>query len=188
MRAWDRTTLSSTMRHYWSTKSTIKSWSQPLPMDFDLESSYSLFTRTIWRPWLTCYTEPWSTWMPRMRDRQRGRAKEKHDDSHLDRERKATQMIDKREEWRSRPLPVQIANFTLLDQVLMQIRDNPALTWLDKLKGEPNKRPRNNYCHFHRDHEHNTSNCYDLKQQIEALTKQGKLQWFIGWERHEKTH
>jgi len=45
------------------------------------------------------------------------------------------------------------------------------LTWPDKLKGNPNKRPSNKYYYFHRDHRHNTSECYDLKQQIEALIK-----------------
>ena len=65
----------------------------------------------------------------------------------------------------------------------MQIRDNPAPIWLDKLKGDPNKRPRNKYCRFHWDHGHDTFECYDLKRQIEALIKQGKLQWFIRTER-----
>ena len=47
------------------------------------------------------------------------------------------------------------------------------------LKGDPNKRPRNKYCCFHQDHGHNTSECYDLKQQIKAFIKQGKLQRFV---------
>ena len=61
----------------------------------------------------------------------------------------------------------------------MQIRDNVALTWPNKLKSDLNKRPRNKYCRFHRDHGHNTSECYDLKQQIEALIKQENLQRFV---------
>uniref|UniRef100_A0A2N9FUY0 Uncharacterized protein n=1 Tax=Fagus sylvatica TaxID=28930 RepID=A0A2N9FUY0_FAGSY len=32
---------------------------------------------------------------------------------------------------------------------------------------------------FHRDHGHNTEDCYDLKRQIEELIKQGKLQRFV---------
>lgn len=48
---------------------------------------------------------------------------------------------------------------TPLDQVLMQIRDDMALTWLDKLKGDPNKRPKNKYCYLHINHGHNTSKC-----------------------------
>ena len=62
-----------------------------------------------------------------------------------------------------------------IDQVLMQIKDEEALTFPDKLKGDPNKKFRNKYCHFHRDHSHDTADCYDLKQQIEALIRQGKL-------------
>ena len=64
---------------------------------------------------------------------------------------------------------------TPLDQVVMQIRDDTTLTWSDKLKSDLNKIPRNKYCHFHRDHGHDTSKCYDLKQQTKALIKQGKL-------------
>ena len=65
----------------------------------------------------------------------------------------------------------------------MQIKDKGGLMFPGKLKGDPSKRPRNKYCHFHRDHEHDTSDCYDLKQQIEALIRQGKLQRFISKER-----
>ena len=61
----------------------------------------------------------------------------------------------------------------------MQIRDDAVLTWLDKLKSNPNKRPKNKYYRFHRDHGHDTFKCYDLKQQIETLIKQGKLQRFV---------
>ena len=58
---------------------------------------------------------------------------------------------------------------TTLNQVFMQIRNDLTLTWPDKLKGDRNKRPRNKYYHFHWDHGHDTFECYDLKQQIEAL-------------------
>ena len=71
-----------------------------------------------------------------------------------------------------------------VDQVLMQIKDEEALTYPGKLKGDPNRRSKNKYCRFHRDHGHDTTNCYDLKQQIEALIKQGKLQRF---DRKERT-
>ena len=50
----------------------------------------------------------------------------------------------------------------LLDQVLMQIKDDPSLKWPEKMKGDPNKRNKNKYCRFHRDHEHDTDECYDL--------------------------
>ena len=43
-----------------------------------------------------------------------------------------------------------------LEQVLMQIKDDPSLKWLEKMKGDPNKRNRNKYCRFRRDHSHDT--------------------------------
>ena len=51
-----------------------------------------------------------------------------------------------------------------LEQVLMQIKDDPSLKWPEKMKGGPNKRNRNKYCHFHRDHRHDTDECFNLKQ------------------------
>ena len=66
------------------------------------------------------------------------------------------------------------------EQVLMQIKDDPSLKWPEKMKGDPNKRNRNKYCCFHRDHGHDTDECFDLKQQIENLIRQGKLRNFLG--------
>ena len=90
---------------------------------------------------------------------------------------------DRREDRCSKPPTGRFTSFTPLntptDQVLMQIKDEEALTFPGKLKGDPNKRSRDKYCHFHHDHGHDTSECYDLKQQIEALIRQGKLQRFI---------
>ena len=67
-----------------------------------------------------------------------------------------------------------------LEQVLMQIKDDPSLKWPKKMKGDPNKRNRNKYCRFHRDHGHDTDECFDLKQQIKNLIRQGKLRNFLG--------
>ena len=62
----------------------------------------------------------------------------------------------------------------------MQINDDPSLKWPEKMKGDSNKRNQNKYCHFHRDHGHDTDECFDLKQQIENLIRQGKLRNFLG--------
>ena len=62
----------------------------------------------------------------------------------------------------------------------MQIKDDPSLKWSKTMKGDPNKLNKNKYCCFHRDHGHDIDECYDLKQQIENLIRQGKLRHFVG--------
>ena len=62
----------------------------------------------------------------------------------------------------------------------MQIKDDHSLKWSEKMKGDPNKRNQNKYCCFHRDHGHNTDECFDFKQQIENLIRQEKLRNFLG--------
>ena len=116
---------------------------------------------------------------------QGGRLKkrERQDDPRQDKRRKSAQTNEQREERRPRPSPNRMANFTPLDttvdQIFMQIRNDPALLWPDKLKCNPNKRPRNKYYRFHQYHRHDTYECYGLKQQIEVLNKQRKLQRFV---------
>ena len=74
---------------------------------------------------------------------------------------------ERREERRSKPHTGKFTSFTPLtapiNQVLMQIKDEEALTFLDKLKGDPSKRSRDKYRHFHCDHGHDTIGSYDLK-------------------------
>ena len=69
----------------------------------------------------------------------------------------------------------------------MQMKDNPSLKWPDKMKGDPNKRNRNKYCRFHRDHGHDTDECFDFKLQIENLIRQGKLRNFLGQDYKDET-
>ena len=94
---------------------------------------------------------------------------------------------ERRDDRRSKSSTGRFTSFTplttLIDQVLMQIKDKEALTFPRKLKGDPSKRTGDKHCHFHRDHEHDTTDCHDLKQQIEALIRQGKLQRFVSKER-----
>ncbi|GFS42455.1 hypothetical protein Acr_00g0079950 [Actinidia rufa] len=48
-----------------------------------------------------------------------------------------------------------------------------------KIKTDPQKRNRNKYCEFHRDHGHNTEDCFQLKEQIADLIKRGYLRKYI---------
>ena len=72
-----------------------------------------------------------------------------------------------RDERRLKPPRGRFMSFTPLtapvNEVLMQIKDEEALTYLGKLKGDPNRRSKDKYCRFHRDHGHDTADCYDLK-------------------------
>ena len=54
------------------------------------------------------------------------------------------------------------------------------LKWPEKMKGDPSKWNKSKCYNFHWDRGHDTNECYDLKQQIEVLIKQGKLKNFLG--------
>ena len=82
--------------------------------------------------------------------------RERQEDVQQDRGWKIAKTREWWEDRRSKPPTRKFTSFTLLttliDQVFMQIKDEGALTFPSKLKGDPNKRCRNKYCHFHRDH------------------------------------
>ena len=119
------------------------------------------------------------------------RKRERQEDARQDQGRKKPRTGDRHDERRSKPPRGRFTNLTPLnaplDQVPMQIKDKGALTFPGKLKSDPTKRSRNKYCRFHRDHDHDTADCYDLKQQIEALIREGKLQKFVNKDRTD-TH
>ncbi|XP_050259075.1 uncharacterized protein LOC126704085 [Quercus robur] len=94
--------------------------------------------------------------------------RERQEDTRQDQGRKKARTGDRRDKRHSKPLGGRFTSFTPLtvpiDQVLMQIKDEGALKFPRKLKGDPNKRSRDKYCRFHRDHDHYIADCYDLKQ------------------------
>ena len=100
--------------------------------------------------------------------KEKPKKRERQEDARKDSGWKATRTGDRREDIRSKPPTGRFANFTplttLIDQVLMHIKDDTTFTWPGKLKGDPNKRSRDKYCHLHWDHGHDTSECYNLKQ------------------------
>ncbi|XP_075669723.1 uncharacterized protein LOC142639422 [Castanea sativa] len=81
--------------------------------------------------------------------------RERQEEARLDRGRKKARTKERRDDRRPRPPAGRFISFTPLttpiDQVLMQIKDEGALTFPGKLKGDPNKRSRDKYCRFHRD-------------------------------------
>ena len=107
------------------------------------------------------------------------RKRERQEDPRQDRGQKMVRTGERKDDRGSKPPTGRFISFTPLtapiNQVLMQIKDEGALTFPGKLKGDPNKRPRDRYFRFHYDHGHDTVDCYDLKQQIKALIRQGKL-------------
>ena len=113
--------------------------------------------------------------------------RKRQENTQLDKGRKMARTGEQRDDRHSKPPAGRFTGFTLLttpiNQILMQIKDEGDLTFPGKLKGDPNKWPRDRYCRFHRDHGHDTADCFDLKQQIEALIRQGRLQKFVSKER-----
>ena len=101
------------------------------------------------------------------------RKRERLEDARQDQGQKKSRTGERRDERRPNPLGGRFTSFTALnaplDQVLIQIKDEGTLKFPGKLKVDPSKRFRNKYCRFHLDHGHDTADCYDLKQQIEAL-------------------
>ncbi|GFZ05550.1 hypothetical protein Acr_17g0011220 [Actinidia rufa] len=58
-------------------------------------------------------------------------------------------------------------------QVLSKIKHEEFVKWPGKIKTDSQKRNQNKYCEFHRDHGHNTEDCFQLKEQIADLIKRG---------------
>ncbi|XP_010273933.1 PREDICTED: uncharacterized protein LOC104609341 [Nelumbo nucifera] len=63
--------------------------------------------------------------------------------------------------------------------------DRDPKRWPEKMTTQSNKRNRGKYCEFHKDHDHDTENCFDLQNYIEDLIRRGYLSGFI--DRTEKS-
>ena len=66
-----------------------------------------------------------------------------------------------------------------VDKILTQIKDEHYPKWPRLLHSSPNVCDKKKYCRFHKDHDHYTEDCRDLKEQIEELIWKGKLQKFV---------
>ena len=66
-----------------------------------------------------------------------------------------------------------------VDKILTQIKDEHYLKWPRPLHSLPNVRDKKKYSRLHKDHDHYTKDCRDLKEQIEELIWKGKLQKYV---------
>ena len=58
-------------------------------------------------------------------------------------------------------------------------RNEQFLRWPTQIKSDPTTRDNSKYCEFHRDYEHRTDDCIQLKREIEYLIRRGYLRRFI---------
>ena len=68
---------------------------------------------------------------------------------------------------------------TSVAQVLMEIKNEDFIKWSGKIKTNLLIRNKNKYCEFHKDHGHNTEDCFQLKEQITNLIKRRYLRKYV---------
>ena len=67
----------------------------------------------------------------------------------------------------------------------MQIREYPSLQWPKPISTPLERKDKSKYCRFHQDHKHRIDECKHLKDQVETLIQQRKLQKYV---RETKPH
>ena len=89
------------------------------------------------------------------------------------------QRVENFEESTPRKLGTKFAKYARLkaprSQILMDIEKDKDLKWPRPLKSDPEKRNQNLFCRYHKEVGHNTDDCIQLKNEIEYLIRQGKL-------------
>ncbi|XP_058068807.1 uncharacterized protein LOC131218145 [Magnolia sinica] len=102
-------------------------------------------------------------------------------DSASGKKRKEDQSRDKRRssKWPDHKFSMYTPLNKPQEQVLMKIKGEEFVNWPDKLRSNLNRRNKSKYFHYHCDHRHNTSDCYNLKQEIKRLSQEGRLREHI---------
>ena len=66
-----------------------------------------------------------------------------------------------------------------MHQVLEKVKNEPFFKWPNKMMGNPEKRNRNLYCQYHRDHGHTIENCRSLWDHLDQLVQEGRLKQLL---------
>ena len=66
-----------------------------------------------------------------------------------------------------------------VSQVMRKVRNEQFLRWPTQMKSDPTTRDNTRYCEFHKDYEHRTDNCIQLKRETEYLIRRGYLRRYI---------
>ena len=66
-----------------------------------------------------------------------------------------------------------------MHQVLEKVKNESFFKWPNKMVGNPEKRNRNLYCQYHRDHDHTTEDCRSLWDHLDQLVREGKLKQLL---------
>ena len=64
-------------------------------------------------------------------------------------------------------------------QVLEKVKNESFFKWPNKMVRNPEKRNRNLYCQYHRDHGHTTEDCRSLWDHQDQLVREGKLKQLL---------
>lgn len=68
---------------------------------------------------------------------------------------------------------------TSREHVFREMKTEPWFRWPEKLISAPGKRDSMRVCEYHRDHRHNTNECFDLDDLIETHIREGALRRFV---------
>ena len=115
-------------------------------------------------------------------EKKKEKKKEKEDDQRGQKRDRADRRNDNgnRQREDKNPHPSKFTPLMMpVDQILTEIRDEPSLKWPRPLHSAPGLRDKRKYCRFHKDHGHYTEDYRDLKEQIEELICNGKLQQYV---------
>ena len=66
-----------------------------------------------------------------------------------------------------------------MHQVLEKVKNESFFKWPNKMMGNPEKRNRNLYCQYHRDHGHTPEDCRSLWDHLDQLVREGKLKQLL---------